>query len=282
MTQQTRIITRSLNGILIRERHNRLIDKEIRVLPAMRNPAKPTIRAHPLQDHQARFVRWLAIAVLLHALLLLIPARQALSPGPTLTALTVALSRTLRAPPPATPVERGREDRASAERRQAPPSAPAAESPPAIAPAVAPAFAPALDTPAAAPSDTVPSGAESAPVTMASLLDFGHRREWNLPEPSDPPRLGVLTPQPPPNWRSGTPAEGTAPPAKTGIIDQWLAGDGSRNVMIRTSTGQVLCGRAEAWNPMSPLVEPVMMYRACGTGRRTFEMPARPARVLLR
>jgi hypothetical protein len=63
------------------------------------------------------------------------------------------------------------------------------------------------------------------------------------------------------------------------MVDQWLAADGSHNVMIRTSTGQVLCGRAESWNPMSPLVEPVMTYRACGDGRRTFEMPER---VLLR
>jgi hypothetical protein len=115
------------------------------------------------------------------------------------------------------------------------------------------------------------------------LLDFAHRREWNLPERSVAPGPGVFRPlSPPPNWRSGTPAEGAAPPAKTGIVDQWLAADGSRNVMIRTPAGQLLCGRAEAWNPMSPLVEPVMMYRACGAGRRTFELPARPGRVLLR
>jgi hypothetical protein len=49
--------------------------------------------------------------------------------------------------------------------------------------------------------------------------------------------------------------------------------------MVRMPNGELLCGRAEAWNPMSPLVEPVMMYRPCGNGRRTFEMPER---VLLR
>jgi hypothetical protein len=127
-------------------------------------------------------------------------------------------------------------------------------------------------------------GDTRAPVTTARLLDIAHRREWNLPEPSAAPRPKVFTPRAPADRRSGiplsgTPAENEALPARTAIVDQWLAADGSHNVMIRTATGQVLCGRAEAWNPMSPLVEPVMMYRACGNGRRTFEMPER---VLLR
>ena len=184
----------------------------------------PTVRPHPIQAHQARFAWWLAVAVFLHALLLLIPARQDRLPGPRLTTLTVAF-----------------------------------------------------------PGAGVQPGDTRALVTTARLLDFAHHREWTLPEPSDPPRLGVLTPQPPPpNWRAGTPAEDTALPAKTGIVDQWLAADGSRNLMIRTPTGQLLCGRAEAWNPMYPLVEPVMMYRACGGGRPSFEMPSRPGRVLLR
>lgn len=285
VTQQTRIITRSPNGILIRARHNTLIDTEIQVLPGMRNTATPTVRPRPIQAYQARFAWWLAVAVVLHALLLLIPARQDLLPGPTLTTLTVALSRIWRAPPQANSTDSGRSELTPAERRPAQPGTPNAGSPRVASPPTAapPVAAPRAESPSPSPGAGVQPGDTRAAVTTARLLDFAHRREWNLPEPSDPPRLGVPTPHPPPpNWRSDTPAEGAALPAKTGIVDQWLAADGSRNVMIRTPTGQVLCGRAEAWNPMSPLVEPVMMYRACGGGRRTFEMPARPGRVLLR
>jgi hypothetical protein len=277
MTQQARIITRSLNGILIRARHNGHADNAIRILPAMRNTATPTARPQPVPAYQARFAWWLAVAVFLHALLLLIPIGQGPLPRPALTTLTVALSRTLQTPPPATPAESSRREAAPAERRLARPGGPNADLPPAAASRAAP-LVPALD--AGVAPDAAP-----APVTTARLLDFAHRREWNLREPSVAPGLEVFRPQPPrPNWRSGTPADGTpadgtAPPAKSGIVDQWLAADGSHNVMIRTSTGQVLCGRAEAWNPMSPLVEPVMTYRACGDGRRTFEMPER---VLLR
>jgi hypothetical protein len=234
----------------------------------MRHPATPTIREHPIQADQAQFAWWLVGAVFLHALLLLIPARQTLSPGPSVAALTVVLSRTWHGAPPTRP----------AEKRQTAQNLPAAESPPAIAPAIAPAetlpVAPALEAPLPSPGDMSP------PVTTARLLDFAHRREWNMPEPPVAPGPGAFKPQPaPPDWRPVVTAKGAARPVASGIVDQWLAADGSRNVMIRTPTGQLLCGRAEAWNPMSPLVEPVMMYRACGDGRRTFEMPER---VLLR
>lgn len=238
----------------------------------MPNTVMPTLRLHPVQAYQARFARWLAAAVLLHALLLLIPARQYQLPAPALRTLTVALSKTLRAPPPANPAESSRGEAAPVERRPALPGRPNADMPPAVAPRASPPL-PALDT-------GVQPDATHPPITTARLLDFAHRREWNLREPSLAPGPGVFRPQrPPPNWRSGTLAEGTAPPAKTGIVDQWLAADGSSNRMIRTPNGELLCGRVEAWNPMSPLVEPVMMYRACGDGRRTFEMPER---VLLR
>lgn len=246
----------------------------------MHIPAAPTIQAHSPPDYSTRFARWLAVAVLLHAALLFIPARQALPPGQKLGTLTVALSRTLRATAPASAAESSQNARVIAEQPQAPPDAPAAQSAPASAPATTPAAAAELEPPAPASGAAAPGGVATAPVTTARLLDFAHRRQWNLPEPPSALRPGLFTPRPPlPDWRSGIPQEATAPSARTAIVDQWLAADGSHNVMVRTATGQLLCGRAEAWNPMSPLVEPVMMYRACGSGRRTFEMPER---VLLR
>lgn len=249
----------------------------------MHNPSAPTIRAHSPPDYSTRFARWLAVAVLLHAALLFIPARQALPPGHKLGTLTVALSRTLRAPAPASQAESSQDERVIAELPQAPPDAPdapATQSAPTSAAAATPAAAAELEPPAQAPGAAAATDVPTAPVTTARLLDFAHRREWNLPEASGTLPLEAFPPQPPPSdRRSGTPKESTAPPARTAIVDQWLAADGSHNVMVRTATGQLLCGRAEAWNPMSPLVEPVMMYRACGSGRRTFEMPDR---VLLR
>jgi hypothetical protein len=208
----------------------------------MSNAATPTTRPHAMQPHNARFVGWLAAALFLHALLLLIPAREHFSPSATLQSLTIALSGGRRTPP------------------REPPSPP--------------------------PTAVERANEPGPPVTAAGLLDDAHRREWNLPEPSDPPRLGVFKPPPSNPWPASPAASadqrGADLPSRNGVIDHWLAADGSHNFMIRASNGQVLCGRAEAWNPMSPLVEPVMMYRACGNGRRTFEMPARPGHVLLR
>jgi len=242
----------------------------------MPNTVMPTVRLHPVQAYQARFARWLTAAVLLHALLLLIPASRDLLPGPASTTFKVTLSRTWRAPAPAKPAQSGRRETTPAERRLARPGPPDTGSPPAATPPAEPPLPPA--DAGAQPGDT------RAPVTTARLLDIAHRREWNLPEPPAAPRPGVFAPHAPPERQSGipqsgAPAENRALPGSTMIVDQWLAADGSHNVMVRTSSGQVLCGRAEAWNPMSPLVEPVMMYRACGNGRRTFEMPER---VLLR
>jgi hypothetical protein len=106
--------------------------------------------------------------------------------------------------------------------------------------------------------------------------------EWALPEKKSKGQLGVFTPRPlPENWRpriipTDTIFNGRMLPQKTGILDRWLAADGSQNVVINTPRGDTLCGRAEPWNPMSPLVEPVMMFRPCaGGGRRTFSMPDR-------
>jgi hypothetical protein len=81
-----------------------------------------------------------------------------------------------------------------------------------------------------------------------------------------------------PDWRPGTRLgrsrfDGRALAERVEIVDRWLASDGSHNVMIETSTGEMLCGRAAAWDPMQPLVEPVMMYRSCGPARSTFEWP---------
>jgi hypothetical protein len=61
-----------------------------------------------LQPHQARFAGWLAVAVFLHALLLLIPARQGLSPGPAAKSLAVVLTGAWQAAPGTAVMDRAR------------------------------------------------------------------------------------------------------------------------------------------------------------------------------
>jgi len=69
---------------------------------------------------------------------------------------------------------------------------------------------------------------------------------------------------------------GMTVPEKVEIVDRWLAADGSHNVVLNLPTGEALCGRAEAYNPTQPLIEPIMMFRPCGGGgKRTFSMPER-------
>jgi hypothetical protein len=80
-----------------------------------------------------------------------------------------------------------------------------------------------------------------------------------------------------PAWSpSGNLFDGMVAPPETEIVDRWLAADGSQNVVVNLPSGETLCGRAEAWNPMQALVEHVMMFRSCGGGgKRTFEMASR-------
>lgn len=73
----------------------------------------------------------------------------------------------------------------------------------------------------------------------------------------------------------GNTFDGMMAPGESELVDRWQAADGSSNMVINTPNGETLCGRAEAWNPMQPLLEHLMMFRSCGGGKRTFSMAAR-------
>jgi hypothetical protein len=207
----------------------------------------------------SRFAGFLAGALVLHGLFLMLPAQRALQPGEVLHRLSVSLRSA--APAPAQP------DVESAQLKPKRPVAapsedtfPAAESRP--------------PPPPVPPSD--PTEEAPAPgLSTARLLDFAHRKRWTLPEASEPRRLGA--PRPGSLHRSreaGRPAA-DAPETAPGIeiMDRWLAADGARNILIRTPSGRLICGRTEAWDPMRPLVEQVRMLRDCGSGEPTFEWP---------
>lgn len=230
-----------------------------------------------LQPHQARFAGWLAVAIFLHALLLLIPAQQGLSPGPTANSLAVVLTRAWQAAPGAAVM-----DRARAEMEPSPPEPRSAPEPlPPSPPGRPTAEAPRLAAPAREDAPSPDAGSPDQAVTAARLLDLANPHDWRLPGASEARRPGELAPRPlRPHWRPGTSLgpsrfDGRALPERVEIVDRWLAPDGSHNVMIETPTGEMLCGRAAAWDPMQPLVEQVMMYRSCGRARSTFEWPER-------
>lgn len=118
--------------------------------------------------------------------------------------------------------------------------------------------------------------------TAARLLDSTRQFKWSDPEPSKTRRLGEAPVYAVPgNWLPGIELQdnlfdGMMVPARTQVVDHWVAVDGSRNVVLNTPSGETLCGRAQAWDPMHPMVEQLMMFRTCGGGgKRTFKMPDR-------
>jgi hypothetical protein len=135
------------------------------------------------------------------------------------------------------------------------------------------------------PQSPVPE--ESAPPTIKQLRDWLSRSRLDDPATEPAQQLGTAREyQPPANWsrNAGAPylAEsdntfnGMTVPEDVEIVDRWLAEDGSHNVVLNLPNGDTLCGRAEPYNPAQPLVEHIMMFRYCGGGgKRTFSMPER-------
>jgi len=209
---------------------------------------------------------WLIFALFLHASLFLIPIKQSFPERvPTkllsLSLLTPQATKTV----PDQPVEPTPEtDHPDPETRSGP-RYPAVPSP----------------TSAAEPAET-PSEDPPHPITAARLVDSISQLKWSLPRSAETRQLGIHVPREvPENWRPGIGLkknrfDGMTVPAETELVDIWQAADGSRNLVINTPTGQTLCGRAEAWDPMRPMIVHLMMFRTCGGGgERTFKMPDR-------
>jgi hypothetical protein len=139
------------------------------------------------------------------------------------------------------------------------------------------------------PADPPPPEPAASPESLTSLqlLELYRGSKPEEDEASPARRLGSARPyQPPANWskNAGSPYlaefdnrfDGMVAPEDVEIVDRWMAADGSHNVVLNLPNGDTVCGRAEAYNPLQPLVEPVMMFRDCpGGGKRTFTMPDR-------
>ncbi len=218
-----------------------------------------------------RDVFWLSLALLFHAPLFLIPLSTPESAQKTSRVVSVMLAprqsakteEAERADPVSHPVP-----------YKAEPSrdVPSEESRP----------LPAIGTEAAVAPESSPG------ITAAALIDFARTFRWRLPEVSEKHQLGDRpAPRATENGQSAFRTERgwldrAFLPEKTEVVDRWLAADGSQNVVINTPSGQTLCGRAPAWDPLNPLIEHVMQFRTCGGGgERAFKMPDRFIRHLV-
>lgn len=242
---------------------------------------------HSLTRWKKTDFAWLALAVGIHCALLLLPLHRLLLPAdlgraeprPVITVALVPYPRAVKVQTPpdletimaskgtvATPFRPARESRA------APPIPISAPVPTAAEPGLA---------------DDTKTKAGIERISAARLVDLVSRMSFTeMPTPA-PRKLGSSEyNKRPPIWRTGINGsgllmegntfDGMMAPAETELVDRWQATDGSNNVVINTPNGDTLCGRAEAWNPMQPMVEHLMMFRSCGGGgKRTFSMAAR-------
>jgi hypothetical protein len=213
-------------------------------------------RARPLRSSQALV---LALAVLVHAALLLIPLRQAEPP-----ARRAPLQIEFWADRPNLPAETGPE----------PATGPPTPDRPRRPETVAQVPPPAVVTTAPPASDRH----DDFVITAAYLYDAVSRMEWS--DPQKPPSLGIARPRELPHNLAGpvlpvipTWFDGLAAPGAVEVLDRWQGPDGGMMVVMRTPTGHTLCGRGDAWDPLNPLVEQVILFHTCGGGGRR----ARPA-----
>ena len=126
---------------------------------------------------------------------------------------------------------------------------------------------------------------ESNPPSASLLRQSLEYPDWLAKPQEDTRQLGdrptYLVPD---NWKENAGApylaefentfNGMTVPNQVEIVDRWLAADGSHRVVVNLPNGMTICGRAEAYNPMQPLVEPIMLFVSCGGGgKRSFSVP---------
>lgn len=213
-----------------------------------------------------RDLRWLGIALVAHALLLLIPLRDHLrGPGDEQAAITVRLFHAFQ-DQPEPPATEEQTPSPEPELLEIPP-----ESPPEIREP--------MQEEIAENALPVEDADEHPPISIAKLLGLRESIGERVPlEDTDgDATLSLGEPAPferPYNWQHGAGARALGPfdntfngktvPAKVEVVDRWLAADGSHNVIVETPTGLRMCGRARSWNPIQPLVEHIMMWQVCG------------------
>ena len=207
---------------------------------------------------------FLALALLLHGALLLVP----LAPTGPAKAPGEPLQVTFEVPVPPQPPEPP----------YAPPDQPASPAP--AAPALADPDPPpeARERSEARPPSRAP-GEEERPepprvVDLHRALGEGH---WKAPDsPARPATIGRSTESAllerlrrPVLAYEPTVFDRFALPSSTEIVDRWQGPGGAYRVVIRTPGGETLCGRQEPMDEFRPWLQmPVMFHRCAGGGQR--------------
>lgn len=226
--------------------------------------------------------RWLLVAIALHALVLLIPSKEL--PRSNLWTSAELMVRLISTPPEAE-TEFTDDEPVRVETPIWPRILKKVEIPPRS-----------VQQESDQPADIIPDTEggqtqEASKVTAAKLMGLRDTLTDRVPlEPGiqdDDVRLGVpRAALPPANWQPHVGAEALAPldntfngmtvPEAVEIVDRWVATDGSHNVIVETPAGLRLCGRARAWDPMRPMIEPLMQFSICGgDGARPFKFKRR-------
>lgn len=214
------------------------------------------------QAHQRNTLplRYLALALLAHALLLLLPVlRGTPAPPRERTELQLELLPPRVATTPA------------AEQSQPGPETVASDPvPKSSLPAVTPAMgtvqaATAIDR--LAPEPPMPTARQ----IIQSLERLGR-------EPEDPPQALPARPTRSPVYETmsrpllasrANSFDHMAAPARTEIVDRWLSPEGVHQVVVRGINGRTYCGRQEAVDPFRPWTQIPMLFHECaGGGKR--------------
>jgi|GEM_PF-1972258 len=223
----------------------------------------------PLQwryDSQGKVLRAVALmAVLLHALLLLIPAKK---PAPMPIQRSVAVDVRFESPardealstPPVEPVP-----------QPVPKPVPKPAPQPVLQPVLMPESLP-ESLPSTPSLEAEPVLKTRPEVTTALLLEQARELEWKAPDqPARTPGLAYIPDLPPNLARPVLPMapnrfDSSVLSGEQEVLDQWMEPGGIINAVVKLPNGDILCGRLAPWSMMDPLVEPVAMYRPCGGG----------------
>lgn len=195
---------------------------------------------------------WLGIALLFHSVVLLVPISIPTEVSPVAEIITVTLVKQLKVEPPK--------------------DHPVKHQPEIIAEKKSPSITSEPKDSQQVESVLVSTQALPKSITTAQLLRSVDHLKLSIPEKKKPLALGAISAPPlPANWSPSLKIDdnlfnGKVASAGSEIMDQWVDAGGGINMVIKTSSGNTLCGQAQAWTSMNPLVEPVMMWRSCGGG----------------
>lgn len=207
--------------------------------------------------------RWLLLAVLLHSLVIIIPLRDL--PPDSITQSAELVVRLVMGHPTTPP--------AVAPENVFPETEPVREV---LQPRPGVAEIVELNAPEVEPEQQPDSTSD---VNTARLIGLRETLTDKVPLQSDAgtanARLGELRPYTrPENWQQHAGAEAFAPfdntfngmvvPSETVVVDEWKAQDGSQGIILETPSGLRLCGRRGPWDPMRPMIEPLMQMQVCG------------------